>query len=433
MCTVGTYKGLCWCERIQVPASLLARVPAELQRRVCLCRNCVEQELRRQSPPPAEPGDFYLDAGTGLVVFTESYHRRRGYCCGSACRHCPFDQCAVPEARRTRPAKLAAIPLGGLVLLAFLLTLLPFVAGAGILTEDFGTDPFPRGWQAVVDTNLFRWDGAHQNVAVTWDSSRSNSFLVLPLGTELTTADDFAFSFDLQLSDAAVRDPENRPAAVQVALGLVRLARLPDGNPSRLRGTAQDLVEFDWFTDSFIPGFGESPATLNPAVFGANGSRAFSFDNYYDLADGANWRVRCAYGATNRRLDITLLRDGVAAGPVNPVKLPAAFQGFTVDAFAVIVWNEAASATDSLLAHGTLDHVVLELPDSPIGALTQVGRQEVEFASLLGWRYTLEGSTDLQQWAGTTSVDGTGGPLVLADPRDAVFPQQFYRVRATRP
>lgn len=26
----------------------------------------------------------------GLMVFTEAYHRRRGYCCKSGCRHCPY-------------------------------------------------------------------------------------------------------------------------------------------------------------------------------------------------------------------------------------------------------------------------------------------------------------------------------------------------------
>ncbi|MBL0313654.1 MAG: hypothetical protein IPP78_13275 [Holophagaceae bacterium] len=25
------------------------------------------------------------------MVFTESHHRNRGYCCGSKCRHCPFE------------------------------------------------------------------------------------------------------------------------------------------------------------------------------------------------------------------------------------------------------------------------------------------------------------------------------------------------------
>lgn len=25
------------------------------------------------------------------IVFTPQYHIKRGYCCGSACRHCPYD------------------------------------------------------------------------------------------------------------------------------------------------------------------------------------------------------------------------------------------------------------------------------------------------------------------------------------------------------
>jgi len=31
---------------------------------------------------------FYYEKGK--VVFTASYHRKRGYCCGNGCRHCPF-------------------------------------------------------------------------------------------------------------------------------------------------------------------------------------------------------------------------------------------------------------------------------------------------------------------------------------------------------
>lgn len=33
-------------------------------------------------------GKFYLE--NGYVVFTESYHLKRGYCCKNACRHCPY-------------------------------------------------------------------------------------------------------------------------------------------------------------------------------------------------------------------------------------------------------------------------------------------------------------------------------------------------------
>ncbi|KXN69421.1 hypothetical protein CONCODRAFT_18327 [Conidiobolus coronatus NRRL 28638] len=33
----------------------------------------------------------YEDPDTGYFVFTELSHKKRGYCCGSQCRHCPFD------------------------------------------------------------------------------------------------------------------------------------------------------------------------------------------------------------------------------------------------------------------------------------------------------------------------------------------------------
>jgi len=32
---------------------------------------------------------YYLE--NGKVVFTPIYHIKRGYCCGSGCRHCPYD------------------------------------------------------------------------------------------------------------------------------------------------------------------------------------------------------------------------------------------------------------------------------------------------------------------------------------------------------
>jgi Family of unknown function (DUF5522) len=37
---------------------------------------------------PLRPEDFYMDGP--YMVFTESYHLRRGYCCNSSCRHCPY-------------------------------------------------------------------------------------------------------------------------------------------------------------------------------------------------------------------------------------------------------------------------------------------------------------------------------------------------------
>lgn len=40
-----------------------------------------ESELR-------EGEDYYMDGP--YLVFTAEYHRKRGYCCGAGCRHCPY-------------------------------------------------------------------------------------------------------------------------------------------------------------------------------------------------------------------------------------------------------------------------------------------------------------------------------------------------------
>ena len=38
---------------------------------------------------PIEEGDFYWSEN-GYRVFTKQYHLKRGYCCESGCRHCPY-------------------------------------------------------------------------------------------------------------------------------------------------------------------------------------------------------------------------------------------------------------------------------------------------------------------------------------------------------
>lgn len=38
--------------------------------------------------PLVEGEDFYWEGAA--LVFTAHYHLRRGYCCESGCRHCPY-------------------------------------------------------------------------------------------------------------------------------------------------------------------------------------------------------------------------------------------------------------------------------------------------------------------------------------------------------
>jgi hypothetical protein len=38
---------------------------------------------------PVQNVHYYFNEN-GLMVFTELYHKTRGYCCKSGCKHCPF-------------------------------------------------------------------------------------------------------------------------------------------------------------------------------------------------------------------------------------------------------------------------------------------------------------------------------------------------------
>jgi len=45
----------------------------------------------RASAAPLVAGvDYYVERG--CLVFTREYHLKRGYCCNSGCRHCPYEK-----------------------------------------------------------------------------------------------------------------------------------------------------------------------------------------------------------------------------------------------------------------------------------------------------------------------------------------------------
>ncbi len=100
------YKGECWCFQIVVPSHLLRLLTESELEPGCLCRLCLEtiaavacngddteamlREIRAavDQRKAATEGDYYLENGN--VVFTAAYHLKRGACCGSGCRHCPY-------------------------------------------------------------------------------------------------------------------------------------------------------------------------------------------------------------------------------------------------------------------------------------------------------------------------------------------------------
>ncbi len=71
--------------------------------------------MSSQETRPTQPAllqrlaqDHYLNQ-EGLMVFTEGFHLRRGSCCGSGCRHCPFLPMGFKGAKRICPQLLDMI------------------------------------------------------------------------------------------------------------------------------------------------------------------------------------------------------------------------------------------------------------------------------------------------------------------------------------
>ena len=52
-----------------------------------------DDEIRRRHDTAVAAGaQTSADPATGYQVFTAAYLLDRGYCCGSGCRHCPYDE-----------------------------------------------------------------------------------------------------------------------------------------------------------------------------------------------------------------------------------------------------------------------------------------------------------------------------------------------------
>ena len=56
---------------------------------VSASKDWIQQLFVREFGNKLLPDDFYYE--NGYRVMTESYHKRRGTCCGNGCRHCPYD------------------------------------------------------------------------------------------------------------------------------------------------------------------------------------------------------------------------------------------------------------------------------------------------------------------------------------------------------
>ncbi|MBI1841928.1 MAG: hypothetical protein HYR88_13900 [Verrucomicrobia bacterium] len=305
------------------------------------------------------------------------------------------------------------------------------------ISETFVSDPLRHGWNVWGDTNLFRWDAASSRLEVTWDSSQSNSYLRLPLRTVLTRADDFEVALDLQLRDVVAGVNEDKPSTFQIAFGFQMKSDAE--KPGFIRGAGDrspNLVEFNFFPDT---GFGP---TVWPAAFSSAGRLSYTGSgdfSVFDLPLGIVMRVTLRYTGANETATVTITTNGIPVGPLTDAPLAPSFTGFELDTFAIASYSDDGQRPfmpGSILAHGAIGDIHVTVPPPPIrsehGSLVE-GRWQASFLSRVGWRYVLEGTSDLNTWTRvSSSAEGDGGPLLLTDDSTPLSSRRFFRIAATR-
>ncbi|MEI7729191.1 MAG: hypothetical protein WCO56_06450 [Verrucomicrobiota bacterium] len=306
-------------------------------------------------------------------------------------------------------------------------------APAAQLFEDFSSDPTARGWKVHGDTNFFVWNAANQNLEVTWDSSQSNSFFYLPLGTMVSEQDDFQFGFDLKMSDIRIGSTPGKRFTFQIALGLMNQTNTLATNLFIGTGNGvRNLVEFDYFPDS---GFG---ATFALAVVKTNSAYEYSHNYPLEMTTDDLYHLQITYTSSNKTMQMSATCNGVLFGlGTNSSMNPLVFTnqaGFRVNCFSVTSYNDG-KGTGSVLAHGVVDNVSVTCPDPPVakiqGGLTN-GNWEIGLSSQTNWVYGLQRSADMKTWTNVATVNG-GGPIALRDTNRPTSKPGFYRIMATKP
>lgn len=298
-----------------------------------------------------------------------------------------------------------------------------------VIVEDFSSNPSARGWEKFGGDDLIRWNPQAGNVEVTWDSTRANQYLRLPLQTVLARNDHFSVALDLCLLDFDAGVNPSKRGAFQIAFGFQNAADAARTNFFRAaQGAAPNLVEFNFLPDS---GFGP---TIWPAVFSTNGAMNYSGASdfgVFDLPTSAWMRVSLAYNGSNETATITITSDNTVIGqPVtarlatNDVAFGKKFTQFKVDAFAIASYSDHGYA-GSILAHGLIDNIVLSLP--PRLKLLLESGPALSFDSQTNWVYTLETSANLQSWTALATEAGTGSRIAITN-----LSPSLYRVRAER-
>ena len=289
------------------------------------------------------------------------------------------------------------------------------------ITEDFASDPSLNGWSVFGDTNLFQWDSTNHNLAVTWDSSQTNSYFYHRLNTTLAMNDDFSLEFDLTLQDASAES-----FGSELAVGFLRFADATSPAFLRTLGTSPNVAEFDYFPPSMID------ASVDATLIDSSNNFYFGFNNV-TLDPGVSYHIHISHAAGQPGLAGDVFTNGVLYASLTNT-FPSAIGDFQLDTIAVSSYQEDGFG-DTILAHGSLGNVVVTLPPLArhFGGEFTNDVWQTQFNTYTTAHYALQRSTNLFSWSDATDlVPGTGGSVTLSD-TNAIADKAYYRLRAVQP
>ena len=325
----------------------------------------------------------------------------------------------------------------------------PPATPAATLAEDFSADPSQNGWTVFGETNLYHWDSTNHQLIVTWDSTKPNSYFYHSLGGYLTRYDDFTFEFDLRLADIASDVEPGKTGPLQIGIGFQNYSVATNSNYSRGYGMVSDIAECDYYPHGFYDFGGgvtyDSPPSFVPSF--VSDESAFSpttLKPYYvlELPTNVVVHITMVYAASNQTATVTAATNGLPVGTVPSLVLDSPTNSnftlaadYRVDIFSITSYSSAGDDYDSVLAHGVIANLRVDLPP-PVQNLAGCfsnGVWQVQFSDRTNWVYSLQRTTDLVSWSEASSPAGGNGTSLVLQDTNAPPENGFYRVRARRP
>jgi hypothetical protein len=305
-----------------------------------------------------------------------------------------------------------------IIILAFAM---PAALRAQVTAKTFGGSF--DSWAAAGETTLFA--PAEGGIRVDWNSSKTNSYLYLPLGFALTRKDDFDVTFVMRIDALQLGTTPGKEDTFEIAAGLLNLTNAL--RPDFFRGAGinpehgpRNLFEFDYF-----PASGFITATVAPTIATAGNQILFSDNHPMELDLGVYYKVQMSFTAQDQTLRSKLWQSGTrtnfaaAATELKPLILSVNYGDFAVDTLALINYNDEGQVppqfSGSLQGSGTFWNMETTVYNRPEMHIRKVeGEFVISFETSIGWRYELQAQTSADGWEVVSQpIDGTGHPIEL--------------------